>query len=298
MREFGCYNRSEYQAVLARMDQTGRVEQHMEEFTKLARRALGFPQATLVTFFIEGLKEDIRGDVQALKPKTLYEACELARIYEARNDAKRNFAKKSAAAYNGAQHSKFIQSMAKRAAVGVKTDVSKVGSTNRRMHDSEFEARRARNQCYFCEAPYTKGHNCRKKGQLMVMEIVPDEVVTTEEPGGTPQLIEQTPLVDLDEPLIRLQAMGDDSANSTTMQLKGLFKGKIVHVLIDSGATHNFIHPHLLHGTKTHIHKFAPLNVVLASGAKMKTHGEVRIELKLQEYMFSGLVGGSTSCSI
>lgn len=234
-----------------------------------------------------------------MKPKSLYKACELAQIYEARNDAKRNFVKKSVAGYSGVQPSKFTH-LAKPAVVGVKA-----GSANRRLYDSEFEAKRVRNQCYFCEAPYTKGHNCRKKGQLMIMEIVPDEVVTTkdganEELGVTQQLIVQTPLVDLDEPLIRLQAMWDENANSTTMQLKGVFLGKIVHVLIDSGAIHNFIHPHLLHGTKTQVQKFAPLNVMLASGAKMKTHGEVRIKLKLQDYLFSAeyYVMPVTGCEI
>ncbi|KAL6196436.1 hypothetical protein ACLB2K_032051 [Fragaria x ananassa] len=96
MREFSCYNRRVYQAALARLNQTGKVEQYMEEFTKLVRRTSGFSLDTLVSFFIEGLREDIRGDVQALKPKSLYEACELARIYEGRNEAKGNFARKNA----------------------------------------------------------------------------------------------------------------------------------------------------------------------------------------------------------
>lgn len=68
------------------------------------------------------------------------------------------------------------------------------------------------------------------------------------------------------------------------MQLKGVFAGRKVHVLIDSGATHNFIHPQLLKGTRLPVHHFAPLNVSLASGAKMQTKGEVRAELNLQGY--------------
>ncbi|KAL6193438.1 hypothetical protein ACLB2K_034522 [Fragaria x ananassa] len=93
MREFSSYNRAEYQASLARMDQTGTVEQFMEEFTRLSRRALAFSHELLVTFFIEGLKEEIIADVQALKPTSLYEACELARVFESRNNNLRNRAK-------------------------------------------------------------------------------------------------------------------------------------------------------------------------------------------------------------
>lgn len=158
------------------------------------------------------------------------------------------------------------------------------------LSDSEFAARRARNQCYFCDAPYTKGHNCRKKRQLMIMEIVPDEVGAhdSEDDSSTnerKELVEVPPIIDIEEPLIRLQVMAD--GGSTTMQLKGSFTNRRVHVLIDSGATHNFIHPRLLKGTKVPVHKFKPLNVLLASGAKMQTHGEAHLELQLQDFKFA-----------
>lgn len=42
----------------------------------------------------------------------------------------------------------------------------------------------------------------------------------------------------------------------------------------------------VLKGTKTPIQYFAPLNVLLASGAKVQTRGEVRASLKLQQSDF------------
>lgn len=39
MREFGGFNKSDYQAALARMSQTGSVEHYKEQFTRLSRRA-------------------------------------------------------------------------------------------------------------------------------------------------------------------------------------------------------------------------------------------------------------------
>ena len=65
--------------------------------------------------------------------------------------------------------------------------------------------------------------------------------------------------------------MRDERNPSQTMQLKGTLGNQIVHVLIDSGATHNFIHPQVLKGTKLPVRKLKPLNVLLASGAKVKT---------------------------
>lgn len=37
MREFAGFNRADYQASLAKMSQTGSVEQYMEQFTRLSR---------------------------------------------------------------------------------------------------------------------------------------------------------------------------------------------------------------------------------------------------------------------
>lgn len=68
----------------------------MEEFTRLSRRAPGFSTELLVSFFIGGLREDIRGDVRTHNPKSFYEAFELARSYENRNDGYKRFARSSA----------------------------------------------------------------------------------------------------------------------------------------------------------------------------------------------------------
>ena len=191
MREFSSYSRVEYQAALARMNQVGKVEQYMEDFTKLSRRAPGFSTEMLVQFFVGGLREDIRGDVQAQNPHTLYEACKLARVFEARNDSQRSYFAKQAAAQK--QYSPTASSATpfsrfstpnKTAMLGQQfrqtSSLGHTGNTNK-LSDSEFAARRARNQCYFCDAVYTKGHNCRKKGQLMMLEIVPDEEEANEQ---------------------------------------------------------------------------------------------------------------------
>lgn len=58
------------------------MEDYKIQFTKLSRRAPGFSPELLLACFIKGLKDDIRIDVKAQKPWTLYEACELAKMYE------------------------------------------------------------------------------------------------------------------------------------------------------------------------------------------------------------------------
>lgn len=113
----------------------------------------------------------------------------------------------------------------------------------------------------------------------MVMEVMQDEVVQPPLPDAI-EVVELEPVEAEQE--VELRAMGDGSSTST-MQLKGQILSKEVHVLIDSGASHNFVHPAAL---KTSMHKVVqikPLRVRLASGAIMYTKGEVNLEIKLQQ---------------
>lgn len=109
---------------------------------------------------------------------------------------------------------------------------------------------------------------------------IPDEIFAP--------AIEEVPPVDSgEEPLIQLNVISDDKWPET-MQLKGKCGIKSVHVLIDSGATHNFIHPTLLNGLNAESRGQESLSVRVASGAILKTQGTIVTRLKLQNYEFVG----------
>ncbi|XP_062028068.1 uncharacterized protein LOC133743955 [Rosa rugosa] len=292
MREFSGHNVIDYQAALARMSQTGSVEEYKEQFTKLSRRAPGFSQQVLLSCFLGGLKSEIRADVKAQKPRTLYEACELARIYEEKeashkglnkfNQGQRtfptpNFGNQFKSITHGGSSNQAKPTTVVQHRPAVQTNNNVVG--HRRLSQAEYQERRARNQCFFCDELFRPGHNCRK-GQLMVIEVVQEEI---ELAGPTVnEVIEEH--VQLDEgtiePEVQLQVMGEQD-NSDTMQVKGWFNKKVVHVLIDTGASHNFIHPSLLKKYKAQIVDIKPLKVRLASGALMQTKGQVSCEVVL-----------------
>lgn len=90
MREFGSHNRTDCQAALAKLSLTGTVSEFKSQFNKLSRRAGGFSDDLLLACFVGGLKEDIRVDVRALRPATLYRAYELAKVFEERHKENSN----------------------------------------------------------------------------------------------------------------------------------------------------------------------------------------------------------------
>lgn len=244
--------------------------------------------------FIGGLKDDIRMDVKAQKPRTLYDACELAKLYEEKYEARRSSFRNQYQARGGSSSSPIAPRISTSVAptrvsippVATPARVTGIGANsatgNMRLSQADYQDRRARNQCFFCDELYKPGHTCRRS-QALLIEACPqhEEVVITEE--CIPEHGEEAPPSENaeEEPLIKLNVITGDN-KSETMQLKGRFNNKQVHVLIDCGATHNFIHPSLLKKGKIPVDYNGALAVKIASGAIMKTKGLVSVILTLQ----------------
>lgn len=56
MKQFGSYNRIDYQAALAKLSQVGSVADYKAQFTKLSCRAPGFSQEVLLACFVGGVE--------------------------------------------------------------------------------------------------------------------------------------------------------------------------------------------------------------------------------------------------
>lgn len=98
----------------------------------------------------------------------------------------------------------------------------------------------AKGLCYYCDAPYDRNHKCQfKEPQLFTVEIsglgeVDAEIV---------EMVEEEVNMVLD-PCISMSALSG-SPNYHTMRVKAVTKGNPIHILIDSGSTHNFLDIHL-----------------------------------------------------
>ncbi|XP_050387541.1 uncharacterized protein LOC126803864 [Argentina anserina] len=293
LREFSEHNLGDYQAALARMSQTGSVEQFMEQFTKLSRRAPGFTPENLLFFFIGGLKSSIRSDVRAQNPKTLYVACALAKIFEEKELIQRQAGRNTFVPRPTPAVAPTIPRVAPapvqlaqlRPAPIVRAPQAGNQGGNRRMTRAEYLERRARGLCLFCDEQYRPGHNCRHGNTLMAIEIIPDEM----ELQG-PEVNEgDVEIHHVDNPDkecdLQLHSV-EDGDNVRTMQLKGEFQGKEAHVLIDSGASRNFIHPSVLRKSGVTMQEIKPLRVRVASGQIMVTSTMVEVPITLQHYSF------------
>ncbi|PRQ30153.1 putative nucleotidyltransferase, Ribonuclease H [Rosa chinensis] len=302
MREFGSHNRTDYQAALTKLSQSGTVSEFKSQFNKYARRAPGFSDDILLACFLGGLKEDISVDVRAMRPTSLYQAYELAMIFEERHMRQRGGVSQrvqvssSTPTYN--QRSTNFSSSSGRnsslpsnrftSAQGTRSNMHTSSSTSadRKLSQHDYHDRRARGLCFFCDEPYKGGHVCKKtsgQGRALLIEGIPEESELVTPPPELEEGDSEGTSRDrkLDELTVSLHVIGDID-NPRTMQLKGRYNNKSVHVLIDGGATHSFIHPSLLHNTSQQVNKLSSLKVVVATGPHVKTSGKMQLEMQLQ----------------
>ncbi|KAL4035489.1 hypothetical protein IC575_004182 [Cucumis melo] len=115
--------------------------------------------------------------------------------------------------------------------------------------------------------------------------ILNEEESTEEgESSKTPNTgpVEINQLEELEETMIEYRAITSLTTKGT-MKLRGIVKGKEVIVLIDSGATHNFIHHELVKERKIPINRNTQFGITIGDGTSCKGEGICsKVEIQLE----------------
>lgn len=238
----------------------------MEEFQKRFIETAGplekISEEMLMRQFLNGLKKEIRAEVRLLSPLSLEQAMEMAIRVEEKNKAvgvRRNLmgSYKSGtltvqtlgpvSSFGSVTSPTSVRSWATGASESqASVNVTKnTGGKNfgevKRLTEKELQEKKSKGLCFRCDDKWTIGHRCQRK-ELSVILVDEEEEETTDEVGSEPP---QSPNHEVHtevniHPKVSLNSVIGIS-NPKTMKLKGLFCGKEVVVMIDPGATHNFV---------------------------------------------------------
>ncbi|KAL4037585.1 hypothetical protein IC575_001182 [Cucumis melo] len=277
-----------------RIKQEGSVEEYINLFDKMVAPVNELPEWVIEDTFMNGLLPWVRSEVVFCRPKGLAEMMEAAQMVENR-EIVRMEAKMSG--YSGGKLSNQIASNGKINPGGVAGDIkgnssfstrtitlrSQASNENRRegtykrLPDAEFQARKEKGLCFRCNEKYSADHKCRLKEQRELRMFV-----ITEGKDEYEIVEEEKEEKDLGHPEVNgdLTTVVELSINSVvglndpgTMKVRGKLLGEEVIVLIDCGATHNFVSEKLVKKLILPVKETAHYGVILGSGAAVQGKG-------------------------
>ncbi|WVZ17052.1 hypothetical protein V8G54_010034 [Vigna mungo] len=146
-----------------------------------------------------------------------------------------------------------------------------------------MQARREKNLCYNCDERCTRGHRCKTQFLLLISNTSEDDPIQPDDPDPPP-----TKVTSSESGLISLHALSGQWA-PRTLRLTGSLNGYQVQILVDSGATHNFIQSRVAHFLQLHTEPTPnPLKVMVGNGDFLPCSTLCpKAQLKVASFQFS-----------
>ncbi|KAH9765934.1 hypothetical protein KPL70_002017 [Citrus sinensis] len=288
---FGASLYDDPQGNLSKLSQTTTVAEFQTAFEDLMNRVTGISEPLLISFFITGLKPDIRCELLFARPSSLMEAFALAPAYEARaEEAKQGhrFLTKwnntAPAPTTSSPSHKFqpqpypLASTQPHHPAGMVHVPSHSQNTPpppklntlppllptpnlpiRRLTRAELHDKHEKGLCYNCDQKYSANHRCRSKF-LLLMGTNDNEPASFEQ-ELPPESVEEVITGDISS----LNALAGQ-INPRSLRLISEVGSHSFQVLIDSGSTHNFIKPTVAERMGLPIQPTAPFRVYIGNG--------------------------------
>uniref|UniRef100_A0A2C9WKT3 Uncharacterized protein n=1 Tax=Manihot esculenta TaxID=3983 RepID=A0A2C9WKT3_MANES len=134
-------------------------------------------------------------------------------------------------------------------------------STSTILTSKEMDEKRAKRMCFWCDDKFSPGHRCKKK-QLFVLQI--KEVIDEEDLDAIANEIKESE-EEMQAGQLALNALWGSGTNHT-MLIRGIYKKVRLHVLVDTGSTHDFINEHIVRKLNLLVEKVTGIWVEVANG--------------------------------
>ncbi|CAA7397074.1 unnamed protein product [Spirodela intermedia] len=219
--------RSSLQQLMS-LQQATSIREYMTEFERIVAFLPHINTEVLEDAYVWGLKPDIRSELAMHKPLELRETMDLSIQAEI--------------------HIREIQD-------------------NTQVDGSRFQKRRDKRLCYYCNEKFAPGHRCKKELNIIIVDEDQKSIEDDSTDEGW-ELFDQA-ISNTDEKAF----IAHVSLNSVTrITQQGTLKrwGKIhdteVSILIDSGATHNFLRTKIIDNLSLQMEKLNGYSIVMGNG--------------------------------
>uniref|UniRef100_A0A803P3U7 Uncharacterized protein n=1 Tax=Cannabis sativa TaxID=3483 RepID=A0A803P3U7_CANSA len=247
--------------------QDSSVSDYKKKFIRLLAPLKTFDPAIQLSTFLNGLLPSLRAELRIQRPRNVDDAMDIVQDIEDKNKASRQ-------RYSSSHRMAVPESPTRVEKTLARTHLANSTTESRRLIDSEMQYKRQKGLCFRCDEKWSPGHRC-KKPQLQVIMILEniDNVISdheSEEDKKEKVELESTEL--LDNVSVSFQSVAGLSNNST-MKLKGHLGSTTIVILIDSGATHNFISKSLVATMAIPVTKTKEYGVTMGNDNSLKCEG-------------------------
>ncbi|GJU39438.1 reverse transcriptase [Tanacetum coccineum] len=251
-KRFGpCYE--DPMEEIKNLRQEGTVSDYQDKFEALISR-VELTESQAISCFLAGLQQDIGLFVKMIRPKTLYYAYQLARMQE------------TVRSVNTKRYTPILPTP--------KHSVNTV-TTNR---TTTYNARPPTTQLAL---PFTHFNKSMFSIEVLGEDEMPDSVEELEE-----QVTEEVVAEPVIYPYISLNALAGVNTFHT-MRIKGHVGKQDIHILVDSGSTHNFVDVLCAKRLGCEIRSICPLQVEVPGGNQMLSTSTCRqFAWSLQDQIF------------
>ncbi|KAL5844111.1 hypothetical protein ACOSQ4_010069 [Xanthoceras sorbifolium] len=275
-KHFGPSEYEDHFGKLSKLVQTNALSDYQHQFEHLANKIPWVPEHALVSYFVSGLRHDLRKEIQVYKPQSLIQAMGLARLYDDKvTDSKtttkswvdRNWSTKPTTFTKPSTLPPLLPTSPSSQLLPASN--SKQPYTIKKLSTIEMLGRREKGLCYNCDEKFFVGHKC--KGRLFLFLVDDDSSHEFDDPVDVQPSQEMVdPVTEIPE--ISLHAIAGQPC-PRTLRLHGQISGLRVQTLVDGGSTHNFIQERVAKFLKLPISASPHFNVLIGNGQSMVCDG-------------------------
>ncbi|XP_057451806.1 uncharacterized protein LOC130743580 [Lotus japonicus] len=291
--------------LLLSLKQTSTVEAYVEEFEKYVGALKEIDQDFSKGIFLNGLKEEVRVEVKLYELSSLTAVIQKSLMIEQKNSvlhksSSNNYSKPSN--YNRSNTFNRVVTVDAKGLSDKKTEsvagTSNTGNTGitntirsgdyRHLTSAEMRDKREKKLCFRCDEPYSREHRCKNKQLRMII---------MEEDDGSEGEEENMDVVQFKSIQLSIYSMAG-LTTAKSWKIAGTLRGQSVVVLIDCGASHNFIAEETLFQLQIPVLATPKYVVEVGDGHKVKCQGKCQqlmldvqgVEI-LQDFYLFGLQG-------
>lgn len=314
LERYGGHGDGDVYEQLTELKQEGTVEEYILEFEYLIAQIPKLPGKQFLGYFLHGLKSEIRGKVRSLAAMGEMSRSKLLQVTRAvekevkggngsgfnRSSRFGNGSQRPGSFSGGRGSTDWVLVKGKEVggskgpAIGPKRDGSTHGDKKKHgprdrgfthLSYQELMERKQKGLCFKCGGAFHPMHQCPDK-QLRVL------VIENEEEENSDAKILAVEVEDTDEEeggecsILNLHHIAQE--NHHTVKFQGIVRGVPVLILVDSGATHNFISQKLVYKMDWPVDDTPEMRIKLGDGYQTITKGICKkLEMSIGDFTLS-----------